>query len=307
MKQSIQLFLSIVILSAVVSTTPSHSEPEVKDQLLIAGSTAVAEFVHQTEDAFFKHSQIKLNVRSIGTAKGIVAVAEGIVDIGLASRYLTVEEQAKWPDIEQTVVAMDALAVIVNKQNPIENLTLAQLSALYCGDVKVWGDLSGELSASSIAKERITLLSKAPGHGTFAVFSDYLQVEHLFEPIKQRVFFKARSHNATYSQPGAFVYDQYTQALGYVQRTPSAIAYDSYGAIYQLTNDKRTDQVTILRINGIAPTLSTIQDKSYPLLRPLVLLVNSKQKSAAVDLYVQFLLSPDGKAAIEKGMYLMMD
>lgn len=109
---------------------------EMEGTLVVAGSTSVTPLMEQLAEAYKEiHPKVSIEIQSTGSSAGIQAAIEGTADIGMASRELKESELA---ELTAQVIAMDGIAVIVNKNNPIENLTLEQIKDIYIGEITEW-------------------------------------------------------------------------------------------------------------------------------------------------------------------------
>ncbi len=284
----------LVGVCAVMSMLVAAQE----QSLFIGGSTTVSRLVETTQEPFYAQSEIRIQVRSMGTTKGIKAVSGGIVDIGLASRFLTPAEQEANPNIEQIVIAQDAIAFIVNSKNPTKSLSQKQLSHVYSGKHEYWSELGTDY------KERLVLLSKGTGHGTFDVMTDYLGLDYLYNPRDRELKFKPKSHSTLYGKLVAKTYDKHNQAVGLVMRTPGAIAYDSLSAIQSLLEKRPETAIRLLAIDGALPSIENLANGTYQFIRPLVLLVHtSKVDDMAIQKYISYLRSDEGQKYIKAKGY----
>ena len=267
--------------------------------LHLVGSTTVSDLVAATADSFRRKTGITLIIRPIGSSKGLLAVAEDVADIGMISRYMDAEEQSKWPHLRQVTVGQDVLAVIINRSNPIENLSLNQLGQIYAGKILSWNQLGDSPATAENRAANIDLYSKAKGHGTFDSFTTLVGLDAMYEPQERKLYFKLKGVNQLFSRVGATVFDRANQAVATVQRLPQAIAYDSLGALSQLERARHATQVKIIQINGVHASVGNAANGSYPLVRPVNLLFNRETTDARVHLYLDFLLSKEGQQLVE--------
>lgn len=124
-----------------VGTDLQHYEKvdEMEGTLVIAGSTSVTPVMEELAQAYKEiHPKVSIEIQSTGSSAGIQAAIEGTAHIGMTSRELKESELA---ELTAQVIAMDGIAVIVNKKNPIENLTLKQIKSIYTGEITEWNGL----------------------------------------------------------------------------------------------------------------------------------------------------------------------
>ena len=105
------------------------------------GSTSMEKVIGFLSEAYMeKHEDVKVTYNPTGSGSGIKAVESGSCDIGLASRNLKDEEKA---NLNETVVAIDGIAIVVNSENHVADLTVEQIAKLYTGEVTNWKDVGG--------------------------------------------------------------------------------------------------------------------------------------------------------------------
>jgi phosphate transport system substrate-binding protein len=131
--------------------------------LNISGSTSVAPFVEHLAEIYQRqHAGDLINVQSLGSSAGIEAAISGVAEVGMSSRELDSDEAAQ---LDQLLIARDALAVIVHPSNPITNLDLVQVQDIFGGNTTSWTNLGGPALP-------ITLIVREAGSGTFGAFEE---------------------------------------------------------------------------------------------------------------------------------------
>lgn len=115
---------------------------EAKDGLTgniqVGGSTSVAPMVEKMAEKFTELTGVTVDIQASGSSAGMTGAIDGVLDIGMASRELSDEEKAELTPI---VIAQDGIAVIVNNENPMEDLTLEQVQKIYLGELLNWEDI----------------------------------------------------------------------------------------------------------------------------------------------------------------------
>lgn len=197
------------------------------------GSTSMEKVIGYLGEAYMEeNSNIKVTYNPTGSGSGIQAVSEGRCDIGLSSRDLKPEEAET---LNGTVAAIDGIAVIVNPENPAEDLTLEQIKALYTGEVTNWREVGG-------SDAPVVLIGREAASGTRDGFESITDTED------------------------ACKYDQELTSTGDVVQTvssnPNAIGYASLASV--------KDNVKTLKIEGVTPSKETIQNGSYKIQRDFV-------------------------------------
>lgn len=122
-----------------VETSESYTPAKISGTLTIAGSTSVTPLMEKLVDAYKAlNPDFKADIQATGSGAGIKSATEGICDIGMSSRALKEEEEANLDDL---VLARDGIAVIVNNENPIDELTVDQIRSIYTGEVSAWEEV----------------------------------------------------------------------------------------------------------------------------------------------------------------------
>ena len=141
--------LAVVALMATMVTgcgtkdeaPTSNPTEKVSGTVATDGSTSMEKVIGYLSEAYMEeNSDVKITYNPTGSGSGIQSVQEGRCDIGLSSRNLK-DEEAK--DLKGTVVAIDGIAIIVNPQNPIADLTIEQIASLYKGEITNWEEIGG--------------------------------------------------------------------------------------------------------------------------------------------------------------------
>ncbi len=244
------------------------------------GSTTVLPIVAEAAKVFRKaHPEIRLTVSGGGSGVGIASIRKGTANLGMASRELSDREtRALGGRVEVVPVGRDAVAAVVSKAvyvGGVRHLSLAQIAAIYRGQVRNWRDYGGPDTP-------ILVVDKEPSRGT------------------RHVFAKAVLGNAHARAPGATI-------VSGSNNEEQAIVAGSDRAIGMLSMAWLNDRVRALGIdtpNGIVvPDRTHIADGSYPIQRALNLIV-PRDAPLEVRAFVAFLLSPEGQAIVRKVGYL---
>jgi len=250
------------------------------EQIRVAGSTTVLPIVAEAAKQYRRrHPDIVLTVSGGGSGVGVASIRQGTVEIGMASRELTAREQQEFQGrIEMIPVARDAVAVAVSKAvylSGVHRMSLAQVAAIYRGKIRNWKAVGG-------FDAPILVIDKEPSRGTRHVFARVvLGDEH------------ARA-------PGASI------IAGSNNEEQAAIA-GSDKAIGMLSNAWLNDAVRAVAVGegdqAVLPTLQHVADGRYPIRRDLNILIRH-DASPAVHAFIDFLLSPQGQAVVQKTGYL---
>lgn len=217
--------------------------------------------MEELADAYTRRSEhVTIDVEARGSRLGLEALRDGAVDLAMVSRELSPSEEQ---GLEATVVAYDAIAILVNNQNTVDSLSSQQLREVFSGDILVWSELGGE-------EVDIQVLSREDGSGTREWFEEMVM--------------EGRRVTLT-----AIVMPS-NQVVGrHVAENPLAIGYAS--AVDVAVGAKP------LRIDGVKPDLQAVTQGDYPLGRPFML-VTRRSPDEEVQAFVRFVVSPAGQVIV---------
>ena len=233
MKKIISLFTVAIALVCVLTACGGNKEAVTTD-----GSTSMNKVIGALGEAFQSDSGITVTYNATGSGAGIQAVLEGRCDIGLASRDLKDEEKAK--GLEGTVLAYDGIAIIVNPENPVNDLDLKTIAKIYTGEIKNWKEIGGN-------DAEIVLIGREAGSGTREGFESITDTKD----------------KCAYRQELPSTGDVITT----VASNPNAIGYASLASV--------KDTVKALKIDGVTASEETIKNGTYVVQRPFVLVTKT--------------------------------
>lgn len=246
--------------------TASADSSNITGTVTMNGSTSMEKFANALDEAFMaKYPGIQATVQFTGSGAGIEAVANGTVDIGNSSRALKDEEKAK--GLVENVVAIDGIAVVVDKANAVEDITKDQLAQVYSGQITNWKDLGG-------SDQQIVVIGREASSGTRGAFEELLKLED----------------KCKYAQE----IDSTGAVMAKVAATPGAIGYVSLDVI--------DDTVHTLKIDGVEPTEENIKAGSYTLQRQFVMATKGEisEQSEAVQELFNYINSDEGQQIVSK-------
>ena len=111
----------------------------VTGKVVVAGSSSVSPVMEKLAEAYMAaNANVEIEIQTSDSTTGMTSAMEGNCEIGMASREL---KEAEAAELESTAIAMDGIAVIVNNDNPVEDLSLEQIGAIYTGETTVWNEL----------------------------------------------------------------------------------------------------------------------------------------------------------------------
>jgi len=209
--------------------------------------------------------QVSISVTGGGSGTGIASLINGTIQIANASREMSGEEiaQAEKNGITPVrfTVALDAIAVVENPHNPVQGLTLGQLSNIYTGKLKKWASVGGE-------QRPIVLLSRESNSGTYVYF--------LEQVIRGGV-----AKDTSLFAPETLLMPSSEGISSEVRQNPNAIGYDGLGYV---TSDQKV--VAVARTPEgpyVLPSAGTVLDQSYPISRPLYMYTAGKPAGAVKE------------------------
>jgi phosphate transport system substrate-binding protein len=286
MKKGIYLKILIIISiiygceSRPIDLTTNHSPTHSEIYIEIKGSDTIVNLALAWVEAYQSiHPEIRISVTGGGSGTGIAALINNTVDIANASRRIKPEEiqNAQTNGIEpvEFVVARDAIAVIVNPNNPVNQLTLEQISDIYSGKINNWKEVGGE-------DRLIVRLSRETNSGTHVNFLE--RVLRLGDKESDLLF--AKNTLLLPSSEGI---------IKETSQNPNVIGYDGLGYI--------TDEVKVIAIakhendEYIYPSAETVIDGQYPVARNLYMYTNGEPQGALAD-FLNWLLSTEAQEIV---------
>jgi len=267
LKKSFLIILSLMMVVTIIFL-PACSE-RAHDALIVAGSTSVQPYAEKLAEEFeMLHSDIKISVQGGGSSAGIMAAETGTADIGMSSRNLKDEEMEVLRHIE---IAKDGLAMIVHPSNPVSNLTIEDISAIYTQEITNWNQLGGR-------DARIHVITREEGSGTRTAFVEMVMNKE--DNITQR----------------AIVQNSNGAVRLLVSDDPNSIGFISLGLVEALKGQK---EVKAIAINGIEAIPENIINESYALFRPFLFVLTDEPEGDA-KLFIDYILSPEGQEVLTK-------
>jgi len=225
-----------------------------KAGITVAGSTSVEPFAELLAEEYMSHHpQSHIYVQGGGSTAGIEAVISRAANIGMSSRNLMGGEKKLYA----VTIAKDAIAIIINPRNPIQDLSLEQVRQVFCGKVRNWKELGGP-------SHPIVLVTREEGSGTRESFQKFVMGK---EDINLE----------------ALVQDSNGAVRQVVASNHHAIGYISLGLV--------NDQVKALKISGVEPNLTDVENGKYTLVRPFLFLFKEEPTGEAKS-FLEFVLSP---------------
>lgn len=260
------VLLSVCLIVGIFAGCSSQNAEGKNGKMTVStdGSTSMEKVIGYLSESYMaENDDVTVTYNPTGSGAGIQAVSEGRCDIGLASRNLKDEEKAS---LNETVIAIDGIAIIVNNENAVSDLTIEQIARIYKGEITNWKEIGG-------ADAPIVLIGREAASGTRDGFESITGTEDLCK------------------------YSQELTSTGDVAQTvssnPNAIGYASLASV--------GETVKALKVEGVAPSTETIQSGEYKIQRNFVFVTRkNEQLSEAAKSFFDFASSAQADELIVK-------
>lgn len=224
-----------------------------------AAKTALEEFVALNPDVTFEYD-------ATGSSTGIKNVKDGTYKLGFSSRELKEEEKE---GIEYKTIALDGIALAINPNNGVSNLTLEQIKGIYTGEITNWSELGGN-------DADIVVVSRENGSGTRSAFEEIVGIGDL---LTEKAIIKSGNG----------------EVASYVAGEPNAIGYTSF-----VTLESNLDKIKGLHVEGVNPEVANVQNETYKLSRPFIMIYDTTKINDAEKAFVDFLFTEEGQDLMEE-------
>lgn len=258
---------------------PNANQPGtsgVSGSITVNGSTSVQPLAEELAKAYkIKNPGAVIDIQGGGSGVGIKSAIDGTADIGMSSRNLKAEEKS----LKEFKIAVDGIAVILNPDNGVNNLTMEQIMKIYTGEITDWKDAGGNSG-------KITVVTREEGSGTRGAFIELAGIEVKEGDSKvDKTIVSAITQGST----GAVM----TTVAG----DPNAIGYASFGSAKDKTD------VKLISVDGKACTEENIYAGEYRISRPFLMLTNAEPSGLAKE-FLDFILDKEGQELVAKHGYL---
>lgn len=269
MTRGIAAVASAVLL---ISSTPLIAASEEK-QLVVTGSSTVAPVLSEVAKRYESlHPDVRIDVQTGGSSRGLKDARTGLADIGMVSRALKEDEK----DLTSYIIGIDGVAMIVHADNPIKELSRQQVTDIYVGKINNWSELGG-------ADEQIVVINKAEGRATLELFLEYFGLK---SPDIQADIIAGDNE----------------QDIKAVAGNPFSIAYVSIGnAEYDI---RVGVPIRLLPLEGVPATSANVAAERFPMRRPLNLVVSKQPEGLVLD-FINFARSADVRDIVESFYYVV--
>ncbi|MBV8202752.1 MAG: phosphate ABC transporter substrate-binding/OmpA family protein [Acidobacteria bacterium] len=235
-----------------------------------------------------RHPAVDVKWEALGSGTAFVGLLDGSAQLGAASRGVKENELAearqRGIELREFVIGYDGIAVIVHPQNPVSELTIAQLSDLFTGKLRNWSEVGG-------SDLPVRLISRPSYSGTFSFFRD-------------KVLRRGNDKGPEDYAAGADFVEENGAILEKVAREPGAISYVGIGWV--------TPAVKTLGVSSkpgqpaVRASVATVRTGTYPIYRPLLMYSRGEPHGPAREL-LAFILSSDGQKLVAKNDFVPTD
>ncbi|WP_297712293.1 phosphate ABC transporter substrate-binding protein [Clostridium sp.] len=238
----------------------------------ISGSTSVGPLMEKIQEKYeSENSNVTLEIQQNGSGAGIKDVISGISEVGMSSRELKDDEKTS---VQGSIVAYDGIALLVNTENPVKNISLEDVKKIYTGEITNWKELGGDDSP-------IVVVSREEGSGTRDAFQEIVGYESE-ELVK----------DATISDGSGAVK---TTVAG----NKNAIGFASFEYI--------DDTVAALNIDDVEPTADNVKAGSYKISRPFILVTKEDSLTEEGQKLIDFVLSAEGQQIVGENKLITIE
>ena len=275
-------------VSVIPSSTPAPTQTPQPEpvEISVAGSTSVGPVVEALAEMYMQRKPyVHFSFNATGSGAGILSCGDGMVDIGLSSRELKEEERAQYPEMTAARLCMDAVAIIVNSENPVDSLTAEQVKAVFMGELTDWRDIGGEGvdihlyrndSVSGIREGFQNLFLGRDSNGelieideTLFMYVDFALSSNRYVPIKE------------------------------IQNDPAGVTFISLG------NAAQAEGIKVLAINGVEPTVQTVLSGEYGYYRSFNMLTMGEPEGEVAAFIDYCLTDPETVAFMEEKGFII--
>lgn len=257
-----------MVTALLICVTPFTASPlsaqgpeSLSGKLVITGSSTIAPLVAEIGKRFESlHPDVRIDVQTGGSSRGIADVKRGLADIGMASRSLKLQEQ----DLFSTTIARDGISIILHRDNPVERLTNQQIVKIYTGKLVNWREVGGPNAP-------IVVVNKAEGRATLDLFLSYFKLKNS----------EIRAH---------VVIGDNEQGIKTVAGNPHAIGYVSMGTAEYDASHRLP--IKLLPMGNVPAKLDNVQNGTFPLSRPLNLVTKTAPRGLA-KMFIDFARSKE--------------
>jgi phosphate transport system substrate-binding protein len=280
--------LSSFFLLTILGCGSRQDSGQDSSTIRVEGSDTMVNLAQAWAEKYqIEKSEITIEISGGGSGVGISSLIQGLADMANASRQMKDKEMRRAKnefnlDPQEFTVGKDALAIYVHKDNPIEEITIAELAAIYGedGTLNSWTELG--VSVTGTSNQKIVRVSRQNNSGTYAYFRQYVLDDNDFKL-------------------GSIDLSGSADVVSMVEKTPGAIGYSGMGYA--------TDGVKMVKVKidadspSVAPNAANVTNSTYPISRPLLIYTPTTPTGIVKD-YLDWILGEAGQSIIEEMGYV---
>ena len=288
-KTTLLLFLLVLIASAYL-----HSQSRNADTLKISVAVTTRLLMNLAQPAFLvKNRNVQISTTVAPTGDVVELVMSGKASVATTTRNLKEYEKLKCPTLMGTPIGLDGLALVVPLSNPVTNLTFAQITAIWTGNITNWKELGGN-------DVPIVLIGRTKAYDPIMLFCDFMKLES--RPIEGGLIYREKGKEQWF-QTVVSAPETDDLALATLLKIPGSITYFPL----QVLNNYRAKSISVkgLSFDGVQPTKETIANGTYFIHRTLNAITNGKAEGNTLS-FINFLLSDEGQNLVENAGFLTL-
>ncbi|MGL5335167.1 MAG: phosphate ABC transporter substrate-binding protein [Enterovibrio sp.] len=248
-----------------------------KETITVSGSTSVTDIMEVLSEKYqSKNPNVFIEIQGTGSSAGIKASQNGSSMLGMVSRSLTNEEKS--PELKETIIALDGIAIVVNNKNSVDNLTIANIDKIYRGEIKSWADVGG-------AKKPLVVVTRDTASGTRSAFEEIMGLK---KKVKNMTV-SAISQRAQVANGNGVV-------KTIVSQNPYAIGFISLGSV--------DSSLKAIKVEGSAPSIANVASGQYKVARPFLLLSKDATMTPAATQFLNWIISKEGQEIVKDHGYV---
>jgi len=278
MRHVLSFVLVVLLIVACAKPATLREAPvasnELSGQISVAGSTTVQPLAEKLAEAFTAaHPGVEIEVQGGGSSVGVKSAAQGTVDVGMASRKVKASELEKYPDLKVYAIAYDGIAIAVNPEVAVAELTKEQVRDIFAGQITKWSEVGG-------SDDLIVVVAREEGSGTRAAFESLIMGKEA-QIVDTAILLPSNGAVRTTAST-----------------TPHAIGFLSFGYL--------DESVKALKIDGVAATAENAGSGDYPVVRPLNMMTKG-EPTGVVKAWKDFILSADAQRIVAEEGYIAVE
>lgn len=271
------VFFSILLVVGTLSAA----------DLAIAGSSTVYPAI---AEAAKEYSAAKINVGQGGSTDGIKKVGDGAIAIAMSSRDL--KDAEKILGLVATPIGKDGITLVVNKSNAVNELNSEQIIQAFTGTAATWSAIGGDSAP-------IVLVSPHEAHGTTEGFAHFFKFQFKGDGAAKTMLFAPKE--GAYGSATAIRTATHQETAAKIATNRNALGFMPIGTVEAMVN--KGTALKALTLNGVIPNTAAVEDGTWPITRPL-LLITKGEPSPDAKAFIDFMRSPAGQAIMIKNGFV---